>query len=354
MVGDGASDLEWLPDATAVVGSDRTVHAVNTQLARLVGRRVAELIGRPAPDVIALHNPDGADWWRCVAGFDVDATLLPRIPEHVVHLRCGDRAREMLLTGRRVSEPDGGANTVCVALRRADRRVDAERQRRDLISTASHELRAPLTTVRGFTKTLLARWDRFDDATRRQMISMIDEDADRVTRLLTELLDISRIDAGRLPLHRRIVTLDTIVGPLSQRFAVEHPDRELRVEVPDDLPDLMVDPDRIAQVVSNLLDNARKYGGTSVTITAHAEDGAVRCAVIDDGGAIPSEQLERVFVKYARVRGGRPYGSGLGLYISRGIVTAHGGRIWADSSPESGTAFVFTLPTAEAQLSAHG
>lgn len=350
---DSVSSIDQLPDAVVLVDADRVVRDANDLAGRLVGRPARELVGRPAAQAVPLRETGGADWWRCSAGFEVDATLLPRIPERRLHLYVHPEAPcPVLLTGRRIADVDGRVDRVWVALRRADRRVDPERKRAELISTASHELRAPLTSVRGFTKTLLARWDRFDDATRRQMIAMIDEDADRVTRLLTELLDVSRIDAGRLPLHRQITTLGRIVAPLARRFEVEHPDRPLEVDVPADLPDLMVDPDRIAQVLSNLLDNALKYGGTGVVrIAARRDTDEVRCAVIDTGGGIPEDQLEQVFTKYARLHRGRPSGSGLGLYISRGIVTAHGGRMWARSDRGAGTEFVFTLPTAEAELS---
>lgn len=352
MTADSGTDLELLPDAVVVVDADLRVRAVNELAGRMVGVPARRLVGRPAAQAVPVRETDGRDWWTCSAGFDVDPRLLPRIPERMLYVYgSSGRPRPVLVTGRRIADEQGRVGRVCVAMRPAGRRADPEQQRGDLISTASHELRAPLTTVRGFTKTLLARWDRFDDATRRQMIAMIDEDADRVTRLLTELLDISRIDAGRLPLHRRITTLDTIVAPLARRYEVEHPGRVLAVDVPADLPDLMVDPDRIAQVVSNLLDNATKYGAGVVRIVAQGLDGEVQCAVTDEGGGIPADQLEQVFTKYARLRAGRPAGSGLGLYISRGIVTAHGGRIWARSTPDSGTAFVFTVPTADAQLS---
>jgi signal transduction histidine kinase len=283
---------------------------------------------------------------------DADPTLLPRIPEQRLLLRrAAPTPVHVTVTGRRIADADGRPELLSIGLRRADRRVDEERRRSDLISTASHELRAPLTSVRGFTKTLLARWDRFDDATRRQMLATIDEDADRVTRLLTALLDVSRIDTGRLPLRRQIADLRSVIEPLARRFTVEHPDRALEVDVPDDLPDVVIDTDRIDQVVVNLLDNAVKHGRGTVRISASVDHGQVRCVVADDGAEIPAEQLARLFGKYYRVQDRLVTGLGLGLYISRGIITAHGGRIWAQSSPRSGTEFVFTLPLAAAELS---
>jgi signal transduction histidine kinase len=343
--------LELFPDAALLVGADGVVEAANTLAARLVNMLPDELIGRHAHKVVPLREPGGADWWECSAGFGVDPVLLPRIPERQLQLVPeGGTPRPVTVTGRRIAAGDGALVGLSVGIRRADRQLDLERRRNDLISTASHELRAPLTSVRGFTKTLLARWDRFDDATRRQMLATIDEDADRVTRLLTELLDVSRIEAGHLPLRRQIAALSTILEPLARRFEVEHHDRALVLDVPDDLPDLVVDPARIDQVFVNLIDNAVKYGRGTVRVTARDDGDVVVCTVADRGGDIPGGQLEQLFGKYYRPKNAPGVGSGLGLYICRGIVTAHGGRIWARSSSASGTEFVFTLPSVQAHL----
>ena len=348
---DAVERLEWFPDAAVLVGSDRRVRAANTLAGRLVGAAAHDLIGQDVATALPLREPGGDDWWRCSAGFDADPLLLPRIPERQLQLQPpSGAARPVTVTGRRVADSDGKVALLSVGIRRADRQLDLERRRSDLISTASHELRAPLTSVRGFTKTLLARWERFDDATRRQMLATIDEDADRVTRLLNALLDVSRIEAGRLPLQRRIVALSEIVAPLARRFEMEHPDRALTVDVPEGLPDLVVDPDRIEQVLANLLDNAVKYGRGGVRISAQADGADVRCSVTDDGGRIPDTRLGQLFTKYYRGQDMRSAGSGLGLYICKGIVTAHGGRIWAHSSPDEGTVFTFTLPSAQAHL----
>lgn len=346
-------DLDLFPDAVVVVGTDGVIRDVNDLLCRLARRDRDRLIGAPAHRALRLEEPGGNDWWRCSCLLDADPALLPRIPEQRLDLhREGATPVPVTVTGRRVPGRGGRPDALWVGMRRADRRIEQERQRSDLISTASHELRAPLTSVRGFTKTLLARWDRFDDATRRQMLATIDEDADRVTRLLAGLLDVSRIDAGRLPLRRRIAQLADVVEPQARRFAVEHPDRQLTVDVEPGLPDVIIDPDRIEQVLSNLLDNAVKHGRGAVGITVRRDDGMVRCSVADDGGPIPAGELARLFGKYYRIQDARTSGLGLGLYISRGIVTAHGGRIWARSGEGERTEFTFTVPLAEAHLAA--
>jgi signal transduction histidine kinase len=343
--------MELYPDALVVVGVDGVVRDVNTLACRMLRCPSDDLVGAHVADVLRLEEAGGVDWWSCSAQLDADPSLLPRIPEQRLRLDRGSAGPVYLtVTGRRQAGSDGRADALWIALRRADRRLEQERRRSDLISTASHELRSPLTSVRGFTKTLLARWDRFDDATRRQMLATIDEDADRVTRLLSGLLDVSRIDTGRLPLRRQIVALHELLEPLAQRLAIEHPDRPVTVDVPADLPDVVIDRDRIGQVVTNLLENAVTHGQGTIRISAEVDGDEVRCIVADDGGAIPPAELKRLFGKYYRSQARNTTGLGLGLYISRGIVRAHGGRIWADSAHDAGTRFVFTMPVADAEL----
>lgn len=346
-----SGQLDLFPDAVVMVEADGLVRAANTLARRLLRCDRVDLIGRHVSGVLRLQQPGGADWWSCAALPDADPALLPRIAEQRLRLlRRDGSAIHVTVTGLRTAGADGRTEVLTLALRRADRHGAEERRRSDLISTASHELRSPLTSVRGFTKTLLARWENFDDATRRQMVATIDEDADRVTRLLSSLLDVSRIDTGRLPLRRQIVDLTTVVEPLARRFEVEHPDRPLTVDVADGLPEVVVDRDRINQVFSNLLDNALKHGRGRVRIVVDADDDEVRCEVADEGGEIPAAELSRLFGRYYRMHDMRTTGLGLGLYISRGIVAAHGGRIWATSAPDDGTRFVFTLPLASAEL----
>lgn len=343
--------LELFPDAVVVVGADGIVGDLNTLACRLLRCPRDEIIGRHVRDVVRLERPGGADWWSCSALPDADPALLPRIAEQRLRLhRHEGPPVHVAVTGRRIPGADGRTRVVALALRRADRQRAEERRRADLISMASHELRSPLTSVRGFTKTLLARWDRFDDDTRRQMVATIDEDADRVTRLLASLLDVSRIDTGRLPLRRQIVDLATVVEPVAQRFEVEHPARTLTVDLAPDLPEVVVDRDRITQVLANLLDNAVKHGAGAITIAVRPGPEEVRCVVADEGGGIPAAELGRLFGRYYRLQDMRTTGLGLGLYISRGIVVAHGGRIWATSAPDEGTRFAFTVPLASSEL----
>jgi PAS domain S-box-containing protein len=345
--------LDFLPDPTVVVDRAGTVVAANDLAARLFGVSRAHLVGRAADEVLALTDEAQTDWWSCTRPLDGDPSIGQRLVERDLTLSLADgRRRPVTVTARRVPGGDGMRRVayVVVSLRRAEQRRRLDAARSDLVSTVSHELRSPLTSVKGFTKTLLAKWDRFSDEQKRQMLETVHEDADRVTRLLGELLDVSRIDAGRLGLSRRMLGLASVVGPVVERFSARHADRHYEVDLDSDLPRLYADPDKLAQVLTNLIENATNYGQGVVRVTATLNETAVRCTVSDDGGGIDARQLSHIFTKFFRRAGERHAGTGLGLYISRGIVEAHGGEIWAETEPDRATRFRFTLPLGGLEL----
>lgn len=218
----------------------------------------------------------------------------------------------------------------------------------ELIATVAHEIRSPLTTIKGFTKTLLDRWDRLDDEMKRDMLQAINTDADRVTRLLTELLDVSRLEAGKLTLHRRPVDLRELAVRTAEDLADRSGAHVVRV-VDGGGVTVLGDPDKLRQVVTNFIENALKYteGGT-VTVTCVAEDGWGRLAVSDQGSGIPARRHTDIFEKFTRHEiPGSPSGTGLGLYICKGLIEAHGGRIGLTSEEGVGSTFWFDVPLTE-------
>jgi len=234
-----------------------------------------------------------------------------------------------------------GAGTTVLALR-----PSGERSGIAMISTVSHELRSPLTSVKGYTSLMLSRWDRLKDEQKRTMLEQVHHDADRVTRLVTELLDISRLETGRLVLRRQMVDLPSLAASVVERVGLGIPELDCTTSFPDGFPRVYADPDKVEQVLTNLVENAAKYGSPKAMKVLGSLDGtAVAVAVRDTGEGIPSEDLPRVFTKFFRRDHGRPTGTGLGLWISQGLVEAHGGRLTATSVPGDGSTFCFTLPT---------
>ncbi|MFN8602428.1 MAG: ATP-binding protein [Candidatus Binatia bacterium] len=226
-----------------------------------------------------------------------------------------------------------------------------ERVRTDFVANVSHELRTPLTAIKGFAETLLS--SGFADRERAlHFVSIIDRQAERLSRLIDDLLILSDLELGKMPVRRRPVALEPIVREVEDLLA--EPARRggvtLQVDVP---PELRVegDPDRLTQVVSNLLDNAIKYtpAGGRISIAAHADGGTVELSVADTGAGIPAEDLPRLAERFYRVDKARIRelgGTGLGLSIVKHIVQAHGGTLRFASRVGAGTTVTVTLPAA--------
>ena len=348
---DSQAYLEWLPDAVVVVDAEgRIVHA-NAAAERLARASRDELAGRPLDDAVPLRDSAGNPWWTCTERLR-RLRGVRRVPVRELHLVAGGEPVPVDLTARFVRDGDGRVVQAVCVLRDASARNRGDSQRGELISTLAHELRSPLTSVKGFTSTLLHRWERFSDDQKRQMLATVNMDADRVTRLIRELLDVSRIDAGRLELRRKEFDLAAMAEGVVGRFDLQHDGHSFQITFPDGFPRVYADPDKIEQVLTNLVENAVKYSdGGPVTVTGAVTDAEVEVAVRDQGVGVPTEQLPLIFTKFYRRAGHEVTGgTGLGLFIARGLVEAHNGRIWADSAPGQGTTLRFRLPRGGLEL----
>jgi signal transduction histidine kinase len=262
----------------------------------------------------------------------------------------------------------GPLQHLVISLRGTQQRARLERGRADLVSTVAHELRSPLTSVKGFTATLLAKWTRFTDDQKRVMLETVNADADRVTRLITELLDVSRIESGRMEIHRQLVSIPERVEKIvAGRVAAGEPAGRFRVVVTGELPETWLDADKVDQILGNLVENAIRHGAGTVTIVvgpvqtvstrAASRAGADPCApgslgvagvpavavsVRDEGDGVAPELVPRIFRQFWRAK--RRSGAGLGLYIVKGLVEAHGGTITVQRAPGGGAEFRFTMP----------
>ncbi|MTV25606.1 PAS domain-containing sensor histidine kinase [Nitriliruptoraceae bacterium ZYF776] len=334
---DAQTLLDHLPEAVVVVGPDGSVVASNDRAEVLLGIGTGA-VGAHLDDVLDVRDDAGV---RCHLAA-VEPKLGERLAERVLKVQLRDRQRAVAFAGRR---HDG---QLVLTARSAGRREKLDAVRGDVVATVSHEIRSPLTSVKGFTRTLLSKWDRFSDEQKRAMLETVDADADRVTRLLTDLLDVSRIDAGRVQLHRTPLDLGWLVGSVVDK--ARHRDvgegRDLVVDVPDEVPKVRADADKVEQVLTNLVENALRYApGSQVVVSVRPVDGErVHLAVRDHGPGIPADQHRQVFQKFGRGRGTRRAGTGLGLYITRGLVEAHGGHVRLEPPADGGTCVVVDLP----------
>jgi PAS domain S-box-containing protein len=342
------SPYDDLPDGLLVADAAGTVVGLNRAGARLLGYHADDATGRDYREVVPLYDAAGRDWWQCTEPYTGLVTRTGQPERQLTLTRPGAATtRDLLVTAKYVrDEPRGKVTRLVLSFRDAAARDRLERNRADLISTVAHELRSPLTSVKGFTATLLAKWERFNDEQKKVMLETVNADADRVTRLLADLLDVSRIDAGRLELHRQVVDLEAAVRKaFAGRVASGEPESRFVLNVSGTLPEMWVDPDKVDQVIGNLVENALKYGAGTVTVTVTGTPEGAEVVVSDEGEGIPAEMLARVFTKFwRRGDGGRRSGTGLGLFITKGLVEAHGGEIAARRAASGGAEFRFTLP----------
>ena len=234
---------------------------------------------------------------------------------------------------------------------RAQVRAETERLRNSLLSSVSHDLRTPLASITGAASTLLENETHLDAGTRRDLLESLHEEADRLNRLVQNLLEMTRLESGTLQLHTEWHPVEEVVGAALGRFGKALARRAVTTRVPPDLPLVPMDDVLIEQVLINLLDNALKYTPAESPIEVSAEDGGgvVLIEVADRGPGLPAGEERRIFEKFHRAETAPSQrGAGLGLAICRGIVHAHGGRIWAENRPGGGVSVRFTLPVKEA------
>jgi K+-sensing histidine kinase KdpD len=230
---------------------------------------------------------------------------------------------------------------------RALRELDS--MRTEFLANVSHELRTPLAVIKGSANSLLQPDVVFDEQTRRDFLVSIDKDADTLTRLVDDLLMMSRLEAEALEVKKKPYKLGEIIDSIKDRLDNLTAKHHLCIEIPDTLPPVTVDEGRIGEVLTNLVENAVKFSddNTTITIEAHAKDNDIVISVADEGIGIPLELHEKIFERFFQGDGrrtGRRKGTGLGLAICRGIVETHGGKIWVESEPGRGARFSFSLP----------
>ncbi len=337
-----AESYDDLPDGVLIADEDGRVVVLNETARRLTGCSAHDL-GRDFRDVLPLYDEQSRAWWTCTdpyGGF----SGRDRQPERRLQLvRDGVLVRDLMVTASYVRDA-GRLVRLVVGLRDTRTRDRVERSRADLVSTVAHELRSPLTSVKGFTATLLAKWDRFNDDQKKVMLETVNADADRVTRLLSELLDVSRIDAGRLEMRKQVVDLEKAIRKSVSGFVASgEPVGRFVVDVGGELPEMWLDPDKVAQVINNLVENALRHGAGTVTLRLAPHGTGAEVSVSDEGDGVPPETVAQVFTRFWR-GGNRRGGTGLGLYIVKGLVEAHGGTIEVGRSPSGGAEFRFLLP----------
>jgi PAS domain S-box-containing protein len=259
---------------------------------------------------------------------------------------AGGGCTPIALSAGPIVGPDGSVLAAVAAFEDITAAKELERLREEWSGVVAHDLRQPLGTI-SLTAQMLAH--ATGEAKLLKYADQIHAAAQRLHRMVGDLMDLSRLDAHRLELVRQRVDVPALVRAVAERVALQTPDRAFDVSILGQVPNVDADPDRIAQVMENLLTNAVKYGkgGTTILTTVSCEDGDVVVAVTNEGRPLTAEELSRIFDRFHRTASAKLegiQGVGLGLYITRSLVEAHGGRITAESTPAGQTTFRFTLP----------
>ena len=352
------ADLEALIDTSPVgvvvfdAGTAEVV-SVNREAKRIVdGLRVPGRSLEQLPEILTCRRADGQEIAFTeypLAQFMSSATTV-RAEEIVLQVPDG-RSVTTLVNATTVRGEDGTAESVVVTLQDMAPIEELERMRAEFLGLVSHELRAPLTSIKGSTTTVLSALPTPNPAETLQIIRIIDEQADHMRGLINDLLDAGQIETGTLSVSPEPSEVANLVEQARNSFLSGGGRHDILIDLPLDLPRVMADRQRVVQVMNNLLSNAARYSSESapIRIAAALESVHVAVSISDEGRGVPPDLLPHLFRKHVRVGDDRGIrGSGLGLAICKGLVEAHGGRIRAESAGSGlGTRFTFTIPVAE-------
>ncbi|MFQ3663765.1 MAG: ATP-binding protein [Chloroflexaceae bacterium] len=347
--------IEQSADGVMIIDSRWRIVTFNKAMEHLTGWSREEAIGRPCAEVLAIHNPQGVN----ICLVDCPLNRLPYIANPVVEGRIVTRDGRELFVQSRYAPQRGPQGQFLGAIANV-RDITAQKQEEELqntfISVISHELKTPVSIIKGYAGTLRREDVTFTPEQYREGLAVIEEEADRLARQIQDLLDVSRLTAGGLRLELTDVSLPLLAAEVVRGFAATAGERyQFELRFPDDMPPVRADYERVRQVLTNLVSNAVKYSpeGGTIRIGGWNEQDFAVCYVSDQGIGIPPEEQEAIFRRFYRVDNRiarETQGSGLGLFLTRAIVEAHGGRIWVESQVGKGSRFVFTLPLGRRKL----
>jgi two-component system, OmpR family, phosphate regulon sensor histidine kinase PhoR len=331
-----ATVLDQMTDGVLITDAAGRVQFANPAVDRLFETK--DVIGRTVAEVLRQHQLIEA-WQRCQQAGEIQTESAER------------PGRRQFLQLIAIPDRETGGSLLLVQDLTRVRRL--ETVRRDFISNVSHELRTPLASLKALTETL-QEGALEDPPAARRFISRIETEVDALTQMATELLELSRIESGQVPLEFKSVPASSLLLSAVDRMRAqaERAGLVLRLAPPLDMTEVRADPPRLEQVLVNLIHNAVKFTspGGEVVLSAQTESDFVRFSVGDTGAGIPGDDLERIFERFYKADRARSGGgTGLGLSISRHLVEAHGGKIWAESAEGQGSTFYFTIPIASSK-----
>jgi PAS domain S-box-containing protein len=340
--------LESSADGIFILDPKHRFLRFNRSCSRITGYPAEAVIGRELSEIIRWrHREPGLTLEEAEAGgwpLSDQATLYE---EGELIAREG-HAVSVGITYAPTVAPGGGLMSIVANLRDITKFREAEEVKSTFISIVSHELRTPVALIKGYVGTLRREDAQWDPTVVRDSLEVIEEEADHLSALIDDLLDASRLQAGALTLSRTEVALDRVAAGLADRFKTQSERHTFEVDFPPDFPIVIGDEGRLSQVISNLLSNAVKYSpeGGRVLLSGQVRPEGVVISVSDEGPGLAPQDVPRIFDRFYRSAEAsrKTKGAGLGLYLAKAVVEAHGGRIWVDDRAKRGARICFSLP----------
>jgi PAS domain S-box-containing protein len=340
--------IEHSADGVMILDCQGRITVFNRALADMTGWRPEDAMGRPCHEVLQLRNRRGEDICKS------DCPLRGLSPEADLYVegdivRAGGAVVSVGITYSPLYDEEGRLINIIANVYDITRFRQAEEIKSTFISVISHELKTPVSIIKGYAGTLRREDAQWDEETVREGLVIIEEESDRLDRLISDLLDASRAQAGSLKLEMGDAHIPKLTQRVVEAFHLQTDIHQFELDFPPDFPPVIADQERLRQVLSNLVSNAIKYSpeGGKIRLGGYADRDKVTVYVADEGIGIPLDEQPRLFQRFYRLDSGlrrRAQGMGLGLYLCRAIVEAHGGRIWVESTPGQGSTFYFTLP----------
>jgi signal transduction histidine kinase len=339
--------LDSAADGMLILNADRTIERCNPAFERLFGLPREQIVGRTHSEIIRWsREPQGTTLEDAERGGWGLATQVPLYVE-------GDLERPLPpslpvgITYAPLLSEDGKLRNIVVSVRDITHFRTAEEIKSTFISIVSHELRTPVALIKGYASTLRrddATWDR---AVVKESLAVIEDEADRLSKMIDDLLDASRLQAGGLSINRADVSLPALAARVAERMGSQSSKHTIVADFPPKFPVIVGDETRLEQVLSNLVSNALKYAaGGEIRISGSSAPAQVTVCVSDEGPGIDARDMQHIFERFYRSSSAvkQTKGAGLGLYLARAIVEAHGGRMWADPRVTTGARICFSLP----------
>jgi len=341
--------IENSGDGVMILSPDQQITVFNRALTMMTGIPAEEAIGRYCWKVLRLRNHHTGEEMAELS------CPLEHCREGERFVVEGDYVREdgiritLGITYSPLLDSEGRLVNIITNVRDITHFREAEEMKSTFISVISHELKTPVALIKGYAGTLRREDANWDMDTVRESLEVIEEESDRLTRLIDNLLDASRLQAGQMRLDKTDVRLDRLAARTVNEFRTQTELHTFELDFPPDFPAVQADQERLRQVLSNLLSNAIKYSPNKgrIIVSGRYDDEQVYVAVTDQGIGIPIGERERIFDRFYRVETAlsrRTQGAGLGLYLVKSVIEAHGGQIWVEGNEGQGSTFVFTLP----------